>query len=165
MSQEAREKTFGECHAWARDRSDLGGVDRELSLYDIAILTRANPARTVGISHRKGSLGIGADGDVTIYNIDPTKLNTRNYEQVISNFEQAEYTIKDGQVVSAQGEIKMIPEKRTYYSDITVKDEGEKEMLLDVKEWFKYYTVGFANYPTPEKYLMNPTPIKVNNER
>ncbi|NIA10455.1 MAG: amidohydrolase family protein, partial [Nitrospiraceae bacterium] len=75
MSQAARNATFDECHPWARERSDLGAVDREMSLYDIAILTRANTARTVGLSHRKGSLGVGADGDVTIYNIDPKSLN------------------------------------------------------------------------------------------
>ncbi len=42
-------------------------------------------------------------------------------------------------------------------------DDGiEKEMLKDVKEWFKYYTLGFANYPVPEKYLRNPAPVQVN---
>ena len=32
----------------------------------------------------------------------------------------------------------------------------------DVRDWFKYYTVGFANYPVPDKYLKNPVPIPVN---
>ncbi len=127
-------------------------------------MTRATPARTVGISHRKGSLGIGADGDVTIYNMDPTNLNTRDYENLVRNFSQAEYTIKDGGIVSRQGEIVAIPEKRTFYADVKVKEQGEKDMLADVKEWFKYYTVGFAHYPTPDSYLMNPTPIKINAE-
>ena len=36
------------------------------SLYEIAILTRANSARTIGMSWRKGHLGIGSDGDVTV---------------------------------------------------------------------------------------------------
>ena len=164
MSHASRNATFDECHAWARDRSDLGGVDRELSLYDIAILTRANTARTVGISHRKGSLGVGADGDVTIYNIDPKSLNPRDYESLIKSFAQAEYTIKDGEIVSRRGEIVAIPEKRTYYVDVATKEAGTKDMLADVKEWFKYYTLGFAHYPTPDNYLMNPTPIKVNAE-
>ncbi|MEA3281908.1 MAG: amidohydrolase family protein [Euryarchaeota archaeon] len=31
MSQAARDATFDECHAWARDRSDLGAVDRKMS--------------------------------------------------------------------------------------------------------------------------------------
>jgi len=164
MSQAARNATFDECHAWARDRSDLGAVDRELSLYDIAILTRANTARTIGLSHRKGSLGVGADGDVTIYNIDPKSLNPRDHENLAKNFAQAEYTIKDGEIVSRRGEIVAIPEKRTYYVDVNVKDAGMNDMLADVKEWFKYYTLGFAHYPTPDNYLMNPTPIKVTEE-
>ena len=164
MSQASRNATFDECHAWARDRSDLGAVEREMSLYDIAILTRANTARTVGISHRKGSLGVGADGDVTIYDIDPKSLNPRDYESLIKSFAQAEYTIKDGEIVSRRGEIVAIPEKRTYYIDVATKEAGTKDMLADVKEWFKYYTLGFAHYPTPDNYLMNPTPIAVNAE-
>jgi len=164
MSQAARNATFDECHAWAHDRSDLGAVDREMSLYDIAILTRANTARTIGLSHRKGSLGVGADGDVTIYNIDPKSLNVRDHENLAKSFEQAEYTVKDGEIVSRRGEIVAIPEKRTYYIDVAAKDAGTKDMLADVKEWFKYYTLGFAHYPTPDSYLMNPTPIKVNEE-
>jgi len=42
-------------------------------------------------------------------------------------------------------------------------DEGiEKEMMKDVKQWFKYYTLGFANYPVPDKYIRNPSPVQVN---
>ena len=165
MSQKARNQTFSECHKWAGDRSDLAGVDRELSLYDIAVLTRANPARTVGLAHRKGSLGVGADGDVAIYNIDPTRLEVIDYEKLIRSFQETEYTIKDGEIVCQRGDVVAIPEKRTYYADVKVKGDGEKEMLADVNKWFKYYTIGFANYPTPKKYLSNPTPIAVNGGR
>ncbi|MDD2439514.1 MAG: formylmethanofuran dehydrogenase subunit A [Methanosarcinaceae archaeon] len=164
MSEAYRKKTFGECHKWANDRTELGGVNRELSLYELAILTRANPAKTIGMAHRKGSLGVGADGDVTIYALDPQTLNADNYEELLRAFRHAAYTVKAGEIVAKSGEIVSVPEKRTYYSDVYVADAQEKDMLADVKEWFKYYTLGFANYPTPEKYLENPTPIKVNQE-
>ena len=165
MSEAYRKQTLSECHKWANDRSELGGIRRELSLYDLAILTRANPARTIGMAHRKGSLGVGADGDITIYNINPQQLDPNNYEALLRTFRKAEYTIKGGEIVVAKGEVVSIPEKRTYYSEVHVEDESEKEMLANVKEWFRYYTLGFANYPTPKKYLTNPTPIKVNGER
>lgn len=165
MSEKFREQTFSECHKWANDRSTLGGVDREMSLYDIAILTRANTAKTIGMAHRKGSFGVGADGDVTIYDIDPSKIDTREYSDLINKFSTAEYTIKDGQVVCHNGEITMIPERRTYYTDVSVPDANEKEMLKDVEEWFRYYSHGFNHYPTPENYLVNPTAIKVNTEQ
>ena len=162
MSEAFRKQTFSECHKWANDRSTLGGINRELSLYDLAILTRANPAKTIGMAHRKGSLGVGADGDVTVYNINPQQLDANNYEALLQTFRKAEYTVKDGEIVVVKGEVVSLPGKRTYYSEVHVEDEREKEMLADVKEWFRYYTVGFANYPTPEKYLENPTPIQVN---
>src|SRR5881409_2757329 len=47
------------------------GLAREYTLSEIAIVTRAGPARLLGLSD-KGHLGVGADADVTIYANDPT---------------------------------------------------------------------------------------------
>lgn len=46
--------------------SVLPDLKREYSLYEIAIITRAGPARILGLE-RKGHLGPGADADVVIY--------------------------------------------------------------------------------------------------
>lgn len=162
MSKKARDDTAKECHKWAYDKSTLGGVDRELSLYEMAIITRANPARTIGMAYRKGHLGAGADGDVTIYDIDPTKLNLNETSALTAKLSRPDYTIKDGRIVAKKGEIVSVPEGRRFYCQPYVEDELEKDMLRDVKEWFKYYTVGFANYPVPDKYLRNPVAIPVN---
>ncbi len=162
MSKKARDDTAKECHKWAYDKSTLGGVDRELSLYDVAIVTRANPARTIGMAYRKGHLGAGADGDVTIYDIDPSRLDTNDPATLAAKFSRPEYTIKDGRIVARKGEIVDVPEGRRFYCRPYVDEDLEKDMLKDVKDWFKYYTVGFANYPVPEKYLKNPVAIPVN---
>ena len=162
MSKKARDDTARECHKWAYDRSSLGGVDREMSLYEIAVITRANSARTIGMAHRKGHLGIGADGDVTIYDLDPTRLDVNDPASIQRAFTQSAYTIKDGQIVAHRGEIKSVADGRRYYSTPFVDEHLEKEMMADVKKWFKYYTIGFANYPVPDKYLKNPVPIAVN---
>ena len=44
----------------------LDGLSREYSLSEIAIVTRAGPARLLGLRH-KGHLGVGADADITVY--------------------------------------------------------------------------------------------------
>src|SRR5690349_6408694 len=44
----------------------LDDLDREYTLGEIAIITRAGPARLLGLAH-KGHLGVGADADVTVY--------------------------------------------------------------------------------------------------
>ncbi len=53
-------------------------------------------------------------------------------------------------------------QERTYFTEPHMGEGLEKEMLKDVKEWFKYYTLGFANYPVPDKYIRNPSPVQVN---
>ena len=45
------------------------GLSREYTLNEIAIITRAGPARLLGLRH-KGHLGVGADADVTVYSRD-----------------------------------------------------------------------------------------------
>ncbi|HWQ18824.1 MAG TPA: formylmethanofuran dehydrogenase subunit A [Methanotrichaceae archaeon] len=162
MSKKARDDTARECHKWAYERSSLGGVDREMGLYEIAVLTRANSARTIGMSSRKGHLGAGADGDVTIYDLNPDSLNVNDPASLVRAFARPEFTIKDGQVIARRGEVLSVPEGRRFYCQPHIDQDLELEMLRDVKEWFKYYTVGFANYPVPDKYLKNPVPIVVN---
>ena len=162
MSKKARDDTAKECHKWAYERSSLGGVDREMSLYEIAILTRANSARTIGMAYRKGHLGVGADGDVTVYDLDPTRLNVNDPATLMQKFSRPDFTVKDGQIVARQGEVVAVPREGDTTAGLIVDETLEKEMLVDVKDWFKYYTVGFANYPVPEKYLKNPVPIQVN---
>ena len=162
MSRRARDATAAECHKWGYDRSSLGGVEREMTLFEIAILTRANAARTIGMAYRKGHLGAGADGDVAVYDIDPENFNPADSDEVIRAFSRADLTIKDGKVVVRDGEIVNIPDGRRFYCKPEVDESLTKDMMADVREWFKYYTIGFANYPVPDKYLRNPEAIVVN---
>ena len=45
----------------------LPELNRQYTLYEIAIITSAGPARALGLPH-KGNLGVGADADVAIFN-------------------------------------------------------------------------------------------------
>ena len=49
------------------------GLAREYTLDEIAIVTRAGPARLLGLTH-KGHLGVGADADVTVYARDAGRV-------------------------------------------------------------------------------------------
>jgi formylmethanofuran dehydrogenase subunit A len=77
-----------------RENTIMRGIDREYSLNEICIITRAAPARMLGLTDR-GHLGIGARGDVTIYRPDA------NYEAM---FQAPRYTLKTGEVLVEQGE-------------------------------------------------------------
>ena len=67
MDKSFRQDMLATIHKGARALSSLDGIDREYSLYEIAIVTRAGPARILGIQDRHGHLGPGALADVTVY--------------------------------------------------------------------------------------------------
>jgi formylmethanofuran dehydrogenase subunit A len=69
MDRERRLEVLAGAPPAVADRCLLKDLDREYTLGEIAIITRAAPARMLGLSH-KGHLGPGADGDVTLYSPD-----------------------------------------------------------------------------------------------
>jgi formylmethanofuran dehydrogenase subunit A len=122
------------------ERSVLKDLDREYTLEEIAIITRAAPARMLGLTH-KGHLGVGADGDVAIYTPADDKR---------AMFELPRYVLKAGELIVEQGEIRLERFGRTLHV-ATRYDEG---LLPDIQKWFEtYYTIQFANYPVDEHYM------------
>ena len=70
MNADFRRERVKALPAKAQKRIVLADLDREYTLYEIAIITSAGPAQALGLPH-KGHLGVGADADVAIYNENP----------------------------------------------------------------------------------------------
>ena len=77
----------------AASMSALAGLAREYCLHEIAIMTRAGPARSLGLADR-GHLGAGAW---------PTSRSTRTARTEQAMFERADYVFKDGELVVRDG--------------------------------------------------------------
>src|ERR687898_28643 len=70
MDREFRNEQIGRVNQKAIRRTVLrDDLEREYTLGEIAIITRAGPARLLGLAD-KGHLGVGADADVTVYRED-----------------------------------------------------------------------------------------------
>ncbi len=140
MDRTYRQEVLKRVHPRVLQRSTLKDLDREYSLYEIAIITRAAPARMLGLRN-KGHLGVGADGDVTIYTPGADKR---------AMFELPRFVIKAGEVVVEQGEIR----QDLYGKTLHVAPGYDEGVLPDIKAWFEeFYTIQFANYPVDESYL------------
>ncbi|RLE67872.1 MAG: formylmethanofuran dehydrogenase subunit A [Thermoprotei archaeon] len=148
VSAKAREEIMKEMSSKALKRSALPAIDKELTLYDLAILTRASPAKLLGLEKEKGHLGIGAQADIAIYDIDPTKVDlSRDYEVVVRAFRKAAYTIKDGEIVVKDGEVVKTVYGTTYYVNPQIPEDLEREIESVVKEKFvSYYSVALDNF-------------------
>src|SRR5436190_1198938 len=96
MDRTYREEALKAVHPAVLERSQLGDLKREYTLNDIAIITRAGPARILGLAH-KGHLGVGADADITIYT---------PHENKETMFSLPRYVIKAGQILVEEGDIR-----------------------------------------------------------
>jgi formylmethanofuran dehydrogenase subunit A len=163
MSQVARKKTIDKIHKRARRKSLLTSIERELSFYEIAIVTRAGQAKALGLT-QKGQLGVGADADVAIYDVNPELVDpSKKYRKVRRAFKRATYTIKGGEVVVKDGEIVKPVSGKTFWVD--VKTSLPLEVNDDLKRKFReYWTVEYENYPLRKGFLHNPAPISIKAE-
>ncbi|ADG13786.1 formylmethanofuran dehydrogenase subunit A [Methanocaldococcus infernus ME] len=161
LSKKYREDwLYNKVHKWARERTALPDADKEYDMYEVAKVTRANQAIALGLSESMGHLGVGANADIAIYEIDPEEKDGKKIEKA---FRYAKYVLKDGEVIVKDGEIVKEKFYRTFYLDVQVDESLMNEVLKDVEEMFKrYYTINFENYVVTEEYANNWKPIKID---
>jgi formylmethanofuran dehydrogenase subunit A len=139
----------------------LAGIDKELSLYELAQMTRAGPAKCLGLSSMCGGLKPGMDADVVVYNFDPEAPVT-DPEIIETAFSRAAHTFKSGVEVVRNGDVIDNGNKRTLWVDAKVRDNPL--VMRDIKEKFlKYYSVTQANYESlGHHFVPNPLAIEVD---
>ncbi len=134
MDRTYRQDVLKTVPAAVREKSLLKDLAREYSLSEIAIITRAGPAKILGLTH-KGHLGPGADADVTIYTPDA------NAETM---FAMPRHVIKGGRIIVEQGEIREEFQGKTLH----VAPEYDRGVEPDIRNWFEEsYSIRWRNYP------------------
>lgn len=140
MDRTRRDEYLKRVHPRVREASSLADLTREYTLNEIAIITRAAPAKILGLD-RKGHLGVGADADVTIYSPDADRQRM---------FELPRYVVHHGEIVVEQGDIRQNAIGRTLH----VEPSFDPASVDDIRAWFEeFYSIQFANYPVDDSYL------------
>jgi formylmethanofuran dehydrogenase subunit A len=149
MDSAYRREVLKKCPERVTERSTLRDLDREYTLNEIAIITRAGPARILGLAN-KGHLGPGADADVTIYMPHDNKQTM---------FEMPRVVIKSGRVMIDDGELREPIDGKTLH----VAPAYDAEIERDIQSWFEqYYTIQWRNYPVDGSYLHDAEVIPSN---
>ncbi|HQR07086.1 MAG TPA: formylmethanofuran dehydrogenase subunit A [Gemmatales bacterium] len=122
MDANLRQEELKRLPETVREKTLLRELKREYSLNDITIITRAGPARILGLSH-KGQLGIGADADITVY------APQQNREVMFSS---PRFVFKAGQIIVEEGHLRSSMAGTTMACTTPLEATGER--LL--KQWF-----------------------------
>jgi formylmethanofuran dehydrogenase subunit A len=133
MDKTFRNETFAKLNLDAQAMSNLASLNREYTLYEIAIMTRAGAAKLIGLNDR-GHLGIGAAADITIY----TDQADRE-----AMFAKPDYVFKDGELVVKDGKVIKVVWGATH----TAKPAFDMRVEQGLKKYFeKYHTIQLDNF-------------------
>ncbi|HEV3389648.1 MAG TPA: formylmethanofuran dehydrogenase subunit A [Solirubrobacteraceae bacterium] len=147
MDRAFREEQIARANQRAIRRTALlDGLDREYTLNEIAIITRAAPARRLGLRD-KGHLGVGADADVTIYD------DRTDREEM---FATPRFVIKGGHVVVEEGDLRRVDDG-VLLSSRAGFDPDVGSVLEPL--FGDRYTVAFEHYPVRDPALREPAQI------
>ncbi|MDX1944364.1 MAG: formylmethanofuran dehydrogenase subunit A [Pirellulaceae bacterium] len=140
MDRNYRDEALKHVHPAVRERSQLADLHREYTLNEIAIITRAGPARILGLK-TKGHLGHGADADITIYT---------PHENKETMFALPRYVIKSGRILVEEGDLREEHQGKLMH----VAPSYDPAAETHIGQWFEdCYSIRFRNYPVGDEYI------------
>ncbi len=132
MDRGFRNDMLQKIHPGAQAATILGSLKREYSLYEIAIMTRAGPAKSLGLKDR-GHLGVGASADITVYD------DIADREAM---FQKPGLVFKNGELIVKNGVIVKVVQGATHVA----RPEYDRAIEKPLREYFdRYHTVRMDN--------------------
>jgi formylmethanofuran dehydrogenase subunit A len=125
----------------ALKNSTLPTLEREYTLYEVAVMTRAGPARSLGLRDR-GHLGVGACADITVY----TDMADRE-----AMFAKPELVFKNGELVVRDGRVVKVVQGATHVA----RPQYDKAIEKPLKDYFdSYHTMRMENFKLSDEEII-----------
>jgi formylmethanofuran dehydrogenase subunit A len=142
MDRGFRNDMLQKIHPDAAAQSILGSLTREYTLDEIAILTRAGPARSLGLQDR-GHLGAGASADITVYqdNADREAM-----------FATPELVFKNGELIVRNGKVVKVVQGATHVA----RPDFDRTIEKPLKDYFdRFHTIRMDNFKLSDEEIVD----------
>jgi formylmethanofuran dehydrogenase subunit A len=148
MSRDLRERWMADLPPAAMAVTTLPSIVREYSLVEIATMTRAAPARLLGLNDR-GHLSAGAIADVAIY---------EDHDDRAKMFRAAAFVFKDGELVVRDGSVTRCRWGRA----LTVQPQRDHAIDRRMRAYYEdRYGLAAEFLRIPEQALGRPQPFEL----
>ncbi len=148
LSVDARENFMKDMNNDFLKNNPLSNEDKVLNFSEFVCLTRVSPAKSLGLANIKGNLGLGADGDLNILDINIKDMDiSKQHEELRSALSNMDYVIKSGTMVKKQKDFNFNLNGSIFWS--SGKSEiKEKDFVMSKKKDFyqKYSSVFYDSY-------------------
>ncbi len=143
LSSKARQAFMKDMNQKFVKNSQLSNNEDVLSFYEYIVISRASPAKSLGLGNIKGGFTPGADGDVNILNINLQDLDLSNdYSKLQNALETMEYVIKNGTIVKKEEILTLDEQGKIFWSEGTIERQDKEKFLAKKREFYqKYYSV------------------------
>jgi formylmethanofuran dehydrogenase subunit A len=126
----------------ALKNTTLPSLDREYTLYEVAVMTRAGPARSLGLKDR-GHLGVGACADITVYADDANRETM---------FATPKLVFKNGELVVREGRVVKVVQGATHVA----RPEYDKAIEKPLKDYFdNFHTMRMENFRLSDEEIID----------
>ena len=140
MDSDFRNSEIDKININAKEIGNIKSIKRTYNLYEIVIMTRAAPARILGLKDR-GSLRPGSVADISIYN--PKK-------PIDDMFRNAEYVFKNGNKIVKKG--KVLNHMKTVTKCLNLNYDAK--IHKKIREWFDtYYSLSLNEFEVDESFF------------
>ncbi|MFW9866427.1 MAG: amidohydrolase family protein [Candidatus Thorarchaeota archaeon] len=135
----------------------LQNNEETLNFSEFIIITRTAPAKSLGLGSIKGNLGVGADGDLNVLDVNFNEVDiSENPDILKSALNNLEYVIKSGEIVKKQNELVLDNHGCIFWAKGKV-DLKEKDYIMSKKKEFyeKYSSLFYdsLSVSVENKYL------------
>ena len=157
LSEDARKEMIRKFNHDDIKEHNIHDDDNVLSFNEFVIITRASPAKSLGLGDVKGNLGPNADGDINILNIDLNKTDLSKIPaKIITALTDMEYVIKEGKIIKANEKIDMGGKGHIFWSKGKLEKQETALVLRKKEEYYQKYGSMFyqsLRSPVDKKYL------------
>ncbi|MFW9990241.1 MAG: amidohydrolase family protein, partial [Candidatus Odinarchaeota archaeon] len=141
VSKDARESFMKGMNNNFLKNNPLAHNSKELNFFEFIYLTRASPAKSLGLANIKGNLGLGADADFNILNINIDDIDiSQNYEELKKALSNIEYVIKAGKIAKRQNEFDFDINGSIFWSSGKIEEKEKKFVMTTKKDFFQKYS-------------------------
>jgi formylmethanofuran dehydrogenase subunit A len=130
--------------------NSLQNHEESLSFNEFVIVSRASPAKSLGLGDIKGNLGVGSDADINILNID---LNKTDIDQEPDIFKRAlkniDYVLKAGKIIKNHEKIDLTSHGKILWAEGKANKEEKTLIMKKKKEFYKkFYSIFYESMET-----------------
>lgn len=144
ISTSAREHFMKDMDASFLKDNSISSNDKVLTFNDFVILTRSSPAKSLGIGNIKGNLGVGADGDLNVLNLNLSDIDTSSdYEKFKLALSNLEFVIKAGEVIKNHEKINLNGSGKIFWASGKTEKQDTKSILAKKAAYYQKYSSNF----------------------